>query len=99
MNERERPERLTTLLMISSPSPASTSLSSRISFRTRSDSGILNTASTTQLSASPPITEASALEPSSKDRAPNRIDLPAPVWPDIMIRPSGNLMSRESIKT
>ena len=49
MKERERPERDTTLRMISSFSGASTSFSSRMAFRAESVSGIPNTASTTQL--------------------------------------------------
>ena len=43
MKERERPERDTTLRMISSFSGASTSFSSRMAFRAESVSGIPNT--------------------------------------------------------
>ena len=43
--------------------------------------------------------DASALAPVTSESAPRRMDLPAPVCPVIMIRPSGKSISRESINT
>ena len=58
-----------------------------------------NSASTTQVSPCAPTSEASALPPRARPRAPRRMDLPAPVCPVIMTRPSGKSISRESIST
>ena len=51
------------------------------------------------ISIEPETIDASALAPINKDKAPKRIDFPAPVCPVIMIRPSGKSISRESINT
>ena len=59
---------------------------------------MLNSASTTQWSCSGPTMRASALAPKTRDKAPSRMDLPAPVSPLIIIKPSGNVVSRELIR-
>ncbi len=95
MKQRERPDRDTTR-RISSRSP-SCSTSAPESSASRASSRPVKPASTTQESAPSVSRDASALAPASRDRAPSRMDLPAPVWPVIMTRPSGNSISRASI--
>ena len=98
MNERERPVLCTTLLIRRLPSSHSTSASSSMALIS-AESSTVNSASTTQLSAPALMIDASALAPVRSDKAPSKMLLPAPVWPVMMTRPSGNVMSRESIST
>ena len=94
----ERPEAESTLRMVRTPpfqsSPAFSTMSSKMESEAES-----NSASTTQLPPAEPSMELSALPPSNIDRAPSKMDFPAPVGPVIMTRPAGNSISSESIRT
>ena len=96
MKVLDLPDGATTLRMMSSPSfhsaPESSSISLTDSLTPQ------KTASTVQFWAPSEITEASAFPPASSPKAPRSMDLPAPVCPEMMTRPSGKSISRESIR-
>src|SRR5512133_2805422 len=95
MYTRFLPDRDTTLrTMSSSPSPNPSSL---ILFLNPSCSRMVKSASTTAASSKERIMSAFALSPNRRPTAPMMIDFPAPVSPEMMLRPPSKVTFNSSM--